>query len=68
MQHNAEAWRDTETLKEWDEIFMKQGVQWSEFWQLPYWDPMQMLVIDTMHCILEGLVYYHCCHVLGLST
>ena len=29
---------------------------------------MQMLVIDAMHCILEGLVHYHCHHVLGLST
>jgi hypothetical protein len=29
---------------------------------------MKMLVIDSMHCILEGLVHYHCRHVLQLST
>ena len=27
-----------------------------------------MLVIDAMHCILEGIVHYHCCHVLRLDA
>lgn len=27
-----------------------------------------MLVIDSMHCILEGLVHYHCCYVIGLDA
>ncbi|KAK6988825.1 quinon protein alcohol dehydrogenase-like superfamily, partial [Favolaschia claudopus] len=36
------------------------GVRWSEMWRLPYWNPSRMLVIDAMHCILEGLVHYHC--------
>ncbi|KAE9385262.1 hypothetical protein BT96DRAFT_1007225 [Gymnopus androsaceus JB14] len=27
-----------------------------------------MLVIDAMHCILEGVVHYHCHHVLRLDT
>lgn len=27
-----------------------------------------MLVIDAMHCILEGVVHYHCRHVLCLDA
>ncbi|KAJ3990704.1 hypothetical protein F5050DRAFT_1818626 [Lentinula boryana] len=27
-----------------------------------------MLIIDMMHCILEGLVHYHCHHVLCLDA
>ena len=27
-----------------------------------------MLVIDAMHCILEGVVHYHCRHVLRLDA
>lgn len=26
-----------------------------------------MLVVDSMHCILEGLVHYHCRHVLKID-
>ncbi|KAE9388311.1 hypothetical protein BT96DRAFT_1004306 [Gymnopus androsaceus JB14] len=31
-------------------------------------DPTRMLVIDAMHCILEGIVHYHCHHVLCLDV
>ena len=47
---------------------MSIHVQWSEFWRLPYWNPSHMLVMDVMHCILEGLVHYHCCHILEIDT
>ena len=67
MRQQAEAWRDAQTSKERDEIFAEHGVQWSEFWRLPYWNPSRMLVIDSMHCILEGLVHYHCRYVLELD-
>jgi hypothetical protein len=68
MCRQSEAWRDAETLKEKDAIFDNHGVRWSEFWRLPYWNPGRMLVIDSMHCILLGLVYYHCRYVLGLDA
>ena len=38
-----------------DRIFKDSGVRWSELWRLPYWDPTQQLVMDSMHCIFEGL-------------
>ncbi|KAF9455317.1 hypothetical protein BDZ94DRAFT_1327639 [Collybia nuda] len=64
----AEAWRDADTLKDRNKIFAEHGVRWSELWRLPYWDPTRMLVIDSMHCILEGLVHYHCRRVLCIDA
>ena len=68
MRRQAEAWRDAQTSRERDDIFNEYGVRWSEFWRLPYWDPSKMLVIDSMHCILEGLAHYHCRYVLELDA
>ena len=47
---------------------MMYHVHWSELWWLPYWDPPHMLVIDTMHCMLEGLMHYHCHYILEIDT
>lgn len=67
MQHCAKAWRDALTSTEQEKLFKDHDVCWSELWRLPYWDPTQMLVIDSMHCILESLVHYHCLHVLEIN-
>ncbi|KAJ7819315.1 hypothetical protein B0H13DRAFT_2378458 [Mycena leptocephala] len=37
-------------------------------WRLTYWNPTRMLVIDGMHCVLEGLVHYHCRKVLRIDA
>jgi hypothetical protein len=68
LRRQAEAWRDAETLKEKAAIFDKHGVRWPELWKLPYWNPGRILVIDSMHCILLGLVYYHCRYVFGIDA
>ncbi|KAG2342978.1 hypothetical protein BDR05DRAFT_976093 [Suillus weaverae] len=65
---HAEWWRDAETSVECEKLFKAHGVRYSEMWCLPYWDPSQQLVIDPMHCILEGLVQHHTCSLLGLTT
>ncbi|KAK0215389.1 hypothetical protein IW262DRAFT_1240303, partial [Armillaria fumosa] len=67
MRCCAEAWRDALTSTEREKLFKDHGVHWSELWRLLHWDPTQMLVIDSMHCILEGLVHYHCLHVLEVD-
>ncbi|SJL17814.1 uncharacterized protein ARMOST_21376 [Armillaria ostoyae] len=67
MRRCAEAWRDALTSTEREKLFKDHGVRWSELWRLPYWDPTRMLVIDSMHCVLEGLVHYHCLHVLEID-
>ncbi|KAJ7186317.1 hypothetical protein GGX14DRAFT_332746, partial [Mycena pura] len=64
----AYAWKNATSQAERDKIFMEHGVRWSELWRLPYWDPTRMGVVDTMHCILEGLIHYHCRKVLRIDA
>jgi len=68
LRKQAEAYRDAGSQKERQTLFEAHGVRWSELWRLPYWNPTRMLVVDSMHCILEGLVHYHCRHVLRLNS
>jgi hypothetical protein len=64
----AEAWRDVPTSAEREKIFTKYGMRYSVLWHLHYWDPSRQLVVDTMHCILEGLAHAHFHEFLGLTT
>jgi hypothetical protein len=64
----AEQWRDAATSAEREALFKAHGVRYSELWRLPYWDPSRQLVIDLMHCLLEGLVPHHTCNLLGLTS
>ena len=59
LRQQAEAWRDAEDKNQQDAIFREHGVRWSELWRLPYWDPTRQLVVDSMHCLLEGLAQQH---------
>ena len=68
MRKYAEAWRDASSPSERDKIFAQHGVRWSELWRLPYWDPTRQLVVDSMHCIFEGLIPYHFRDILGLTS
>ena len=67
MRQKAEAWKNASTQEKRDELFKKHGMRWSEVWRLPYWDPAKMLVVDSMHCLLEGLAQYHFRFVLQLT-
>ncbi|KAG1740903.1 hypothetical protein EDB19DRAFT_1908216 [Suillus lakei] len=49
-------------------LFKAHGVRYSELWHLPYWDPSWQLVVDLMHCLLEGLVPHHTHNLLGLTS
>ncbi|CAK5284658.1 unnamed protein product, partial [Mycena citricolor] len=68
LRAKAYEWRDATSQAARDAIFSEYGVRWSEFWRLSYWDPTRMAVVDAMHCILEGLVHYHCRRVLRIDT
>ena len=61
-------WRDAVTTQEQCQIWDSRGIRWSELWCLPYWNPSWQLVVDTMHCIFEGLVNYHICFLLNLTN
>ena len=59
LRRYAEKWRDAPSTAERELLFKQYGVRWSELWWLPYWDPARQLIVDAMHCILEGLVAHH---------
>jgi len=61
-------YRDADSVKEWNKLFCTNDVQWSPFWRLPYWDPARQLVVNSMHCLLEGLAQAHFRKYLGLTT
>jgi hypothetical protein len=42
----AEAWRDAFSSANQDEITSQYGINWSEFWQLPYWKTSHQQVVD----------------------
>ena len=68
LRQKAEEWRDAETTEQREKTYKDHHVRWSEFWRLPYWNPTRMLVVDAMHCLLEGLVHYHCRRVLEIDA
>jgi hypothetical protein len=67
LRRLAEQWRDAPTPGEQDAIFQKHGLRYSEFWRLPYWNPTRQLVVDGMHCILEGLTHHYFRDAMGLK-
>jgi hypothetical protein len=67
LRSAAERWRTAATEAEQEAIFDSTGVRWSELWRLPYWDPTRMLVVDAMHCLLEGLARFNTLKVLRLT-
>jgi hypothetical protein len=68
LRKHAEAWKHAPTAADQKKLFEQHGIRWSELWRLPYWNPACQLVVDAMHCILEGLTQYHSREVLGLTT
>ena len=67
LRRHAEQWRNASTSAEQTKLLHMHGVRWSELWRLPYWNPVRQLVIDSMHCVLEGLAQHHTRDVLGLT-
>jgi hypothetical protein len=41
------------------DYFAKHGIRWYEFARLPYFDPVQMTMIDPMHDLLIGEYVMH---------
>ncbi|GBE81521.1 hypothetical protein SCP_0312500 [Sparassis crispa] len=64
----AVRWRDADTQEERKHIFKEFGVRWSELNRLPYWDPVQRIVIDGMHNIFLGVTQFHSRKVIGMDV
>ena len=68
LRKAAKEWKNASTAREQVNLFQQTGVCWSEMWQLPYWDPTHMLVVNLMHCLLEGLAQFQFHKVLKLTS
>ncbi|KAJ4465797.1 hypothetical protein C8J55DRAFT_375572, partial [Lentinula edodes] len=68
LRYWANAYKNASNFAEQMKIWDDHGVRWSSLWLLDYWNPTRMLVIDSMHCLLEGLIQYHCRHVLRVDA
>ena len=68
MRQRAAQWKTAPTRKSQDMLFSQTGMRWTELWRLPYWNPTLMLVVDPMHCLLEGLAQFHFRKILKLTN
>jgi Transposase family tnp2. len=68
LRRYAGMWRDAISPADRKQIAAQHGVRWSELWRLEYWDPTRQLVVDSMHCLLQGLVEDLVRKILFLTT
>lgn len=54
----ATEYRNLRTDKERSDFHKEHGIRWSEFFRLPYFDAIQMGIIDPMHNVLLGTVVF----------
>jgi len=68
-QHNAraEAWQSASSEDKRASAVSREGIRWSEFLRLPYWNPAEHTITEAMHVLLLGLVPRHCRELLGLN-
>ena len=67
LKHAAEQWKLAKSEAERSALFNQNGVRWSEFWRLPYFNPIKQVVVDGMHTLFLGLVEYHIRQILGID-
>lgn len=67
MRRAAEQWKQAKSEAERNTLFNQHGVRWSEFWRLPYFNPLKHVVVDGMHTLFLGLVEYHIRQILGID-
>jgi hypothetical protein len=54
-RQNAQNWRRCKSNAERERFVRQNGVRWSELLRLPYFDPIQFVVVDPMHCLFLGI-------------
>lgn len=48
--------------------FEQNGVRWSEFLRLPYWNPLEFAVVDSMHNLFLNNCKHHCRNLWGMDS
>ncbi len=55
----ANLWKNARCTAHQSQIFDAYGQRWSPLFDLPYWDPIRFIVIDTMHTLDINLLKGH---------
>jgi hypothetical protein len=55
IRKNASLWKECDTDDARKRHVSETFVRWSEIYRLPYFDPVQFLVVDPMHCLFLGI-------------
>ncbi|HEV7736335.1 MAG TPA: hypothetical protein VGO47_03045 [Chlamydiales bacterium] len=63
----ANQWQTCINEAERKSTFEKHGVRWTPLLRLPYWDPTQFVVVDSMHNLFLGLFKNHVMSILGID-
>lgn len=67
VRSEGEAWRSMETKAARLAQEQKTGVRWSSLYLLPYWDPVNHVVLGFMHNWLEGVLQHHLRTLWGIG-
>ncbi|KAI0258349.1 hypothetical protein BC834DRAFT_806497, partial [Gloeopeniophorella convolvens] len=65
---DAAAWLNTPTNEGQRRFYNRTGVRHSILMELPYWDPVEMVVIDGMHNLFLGQLQNHSRTVMGMDS
>lgn len=63
----ASQWKNAISQQERASIFKKHGVRWTPLLTLPYWDPSEFVIVDSMHNLFLGLFKNHVLWILGVD-
>jgi len=55
----AQEWLQAETFTKRNKIYKEKGIRWSPLLLLPYWDPLQLAIVDPMHVLFLNVVKNH---------
>jgi hypothetical protein len=55
IKNNAALWKECKTEQARKRYVSDTLVRWSEIYRLPYFDPVQFLIVDPMHCLFLGI-------------
>ncbi|KAJ2911854.1 hypothetical protein MD484_g8563, partial [Candolleomyces efflorescens] len=62
----AEQWRQADTTAR-ETLFSQHGIRYTPLLRLPYFDPINFTVLDTMHNFFLGLLERHCRNIWGMD-
>lgn len=68
VRHFANLWRDAANEKAQSDIFDACGIRWTPLLDLPYWDPILYVIVDTMHTLDLNLFSNHVRTLFQIDT